>query len=102
MKVFELKAILEHTKDENEVMIAIKLPYATVGAIPMVSVKSATNGFDWENGKFIFRPEEELTPADRDFAKQMKEMQDKLGWAQYENSNLKAEVKRLQAKLNAN
>ncbi len=102
MKVFELKAILEHTNDENEVMIAVKLPYVTVGAIPMVPVKYATNGFDWESGKFIIRPEEELTPADRDFAKQMKEMQDKLGWAEYENRNLKAEVKKLQAKLNAN
>ena len=95
MKVFELKAVLEHTKDDNEVMIAIKLPYATVGAIPMVSVKYAQNGFDWENGKFILRPEEELTPADRDFAKQMKKMQDDLGWAQYENGNLKAENKKL-------
>jgi hypothetical protein len=101
MKVEDLKVALQYAKDDSEVMIAIKLPYATVGAIPMVAVKSAMNGFDWENGKFIMRPEEELTPADRDFAKQMKEMQDKLGWAEYENRNLKAEVKKLQAKLNA-
>lgn len=95
MKVSELKRILEHIKDDNEVMISVKLPYATIGAIPMVAVKSATSGFDWENGKFILRAEEELTPADRDFAKQMKEMQDKWGWAEYENRGLKAEIKRL-------
>ena len=95
MKVSELKRILEHTKDDSEVMIAIKLPYATVGAIPMIAIKTASNGFDWEQGKFILHPEEELTPSDRDFAKQMKEMQDKWGWAEYENRGLKSEIKRL-------
>jgi hypothetical protein len=95
MKVGDLKRALEYTKDDNEVMIAIQLPYITVGAIPMVPIKSATNGFDWENGKFILRAEENLTPANRDFAKQMKDMQDKWGWAEYENRNLKAEIKRL-------
>jgi hypothetical protein len=99
MKVVDLKRILEHIKDDNEVMIAIKLPYTTIGAIPMVPVKSATSGFDWENGKFILRAEEELTPADRDFAKQMKDMQDKWGWAEYENRGLKAEIKRLRKQL---
>jgi len=98
MKVSELKRILEHVRDENEVMIAIKLPYSTVGAIPMVAVKSAQNGFDWENGKFILRAEEELSPADRDFAQQMRDMQEKLGWAEYEKRNLRAEIKKLNKK----
>lgn len=98
MKVGELKRILEHVRDENEVMIAIKLPYSTVGAIPMVTVKSAQNGFDWENGKFILRAEEELSPADRDFAQQMRDMQEKLGWAEYEKRNLRAEIKKLNKK----
>jgi hypothetical protein len=65
----------------------------------MVAVKSASNGFDWENGKFILRAEEELTPADLDFAKQMKDMQDKWGWVEYENRGLKAEIKRLRKQL---
>jgi len=98
MKVSELKRILEHVRDENEVMIAIKLPYSTVGAIPMVAVKSAQNGFDWENGKFILRAEEELSPADRDFAQQMRDMQEQLGWAEYEKRNLRAEIKKLNKK----
>jgi hypothetical protein len=98
MKVSELKRILEHVRDENEVMIAIKLPYSTVGVIPMVAVKSAQNGFDWENGKFILRAEEELSPADRDFAQQMRDMQEKLGWAEYEKRNLRAEIKKLNKK----
>jgi len=98
MKVSELKRILEHVRDENEVMIAIKLPYSTVGAIPMVAVKTAQNGFDWENGKFILRAEEELSPADRDFAQQMRDMQEQLGWAEYEKRNLRAEIKKLNKK----
>jgi hypothetical protein len=99
MKVSELKYILERVDDDNEVMIAIKLPYTTVGSIPMASVKSAYNGVDWEQGKFILYPDEDLTPSDRDFAKQMKEMQDRAGWADYENRNLKAEIRRLKKQL---
>lgn len=98
MKLSELHRLvnlLYKEGNDQEVMVAIKLPYVTVGAIPMVSVKSAQSGFDWEQGKFILRTEEELTPADRDFAAQMKKMQDDLGWAQYENRNLKAENKKL-------
>ncbi len=100
MKVSELKRILEHTKDDSEVMIAIKLPYTTIGAIPMIAVKTASNGFDWEQGKFILRPEEDLTSTDRDFAKQFHELQKKAGWLDYENRGLKAEVKKLRGMLN--
>lgn len=99
MKASELKRILERIKDDHEVMIAITLPYTTVGARPMVAVKHAYLGFDWEAGKFILAPDEELTPANREFAAQMKKMQDDLGWAKYENRNLKAEIKKLKQKL---
>ena len=99
MKVSELKQILEHAKDDNEVMISVKLPYTTVGAMPMVAVKSAQNGFDWEHGKFILQAQEELAPADRDFAKQMKDMQEKWGRAELENRQLKAEITRLKKQL---
>ena len=101
MKLSELKAIIDRSVermregDDKEVMIAVKLPYTTVGAIPMVPVKYANSGFDWEQGKFIFTPEENLSPADRDFAKQMKEMQERAGNADYENRRLKAEIRRL-------
>jgi hypothetical protein len=81
--------------EDPEVVIYVKLPYATVGGRPTVPVKDMYMGFDWEAGKFIIFPEEELTPSDRDFAKQMKEMQDKWGWAEYENRNLKAEIRKL-------
>jgi hypothetical protein len=105
MKLRELKALVDRAVEtsqdyeDHEVVIAVKLPYATVGAIPMVAVKSVNKGFDWENGKFILTPEENLTPADRDFAETMKKLQDKVGWAEYENRNLKAEIKRLKKQL---
>jgi len=80
-------------------MIRVKLPYDTVGALPMVKVKSMNMGFDWEAGRFIICPEEDLTPSDRDFAKQMKEMQERAYNSDYENRNLKAEIRRLKKKL---
>jgi hypothetical protein len=85
--------------EDPEVVIKVKLPYSTVGGQPTVPVKSMHMGFDWDAGKFIIYPEEELTPADRDFAKQMKDMQDKWGWAEHENRSLKAEIRRLKKQL---
>jgi hypothetical protein len=105
MKLRELKRLVdlavETSRDyeDHEVVIAVKLPYTTVGAIPMVAVKSVNKGFDWENGRYIIRAEEELTPADRDFATQMKKMQEDLGWSKYENRNLKAEIKKLKQQI---
>jgi len=85
--------------EDPEVVIRIKLPYVTVGSMPTVKVKTVQMGFDWDAGKFIIVPEEPVTPSDRDFAKQMKEMQERAGWADYENRNLKAEIRRLKKKL---
>lgn len=64
MKVSELKALLNRPgrHDDDEVMIAIKLPYPTIGPIPMMKLHSANPGFDWEKGKYILRPESPLTP----------------------------------------
>lgn len=104
MKFSELKRLVDlHHRDghyeDPEVVIQIKLPYSTVGPHPSVPLKTAWKGFDWDAGKFILVPEENLTPSDRDFAEQMKKMQDRAGWAEYENRNLKAEIKRLQKQL---
>jgi hypothetical protein len=104
MKFSELKRLVDlyHRDgdyDDPEVVVRIKLPYSTVGGTPVVKIKNAQMGFDWDHGKFIFQTEEDLTPSDRDFAKQMKEMQERAGWADYENRNLKAEIRRLKKKL---
>lgn len=105
MKLRELKQLVDRAVEtardyeDHNVVIAVKLPYNTVGARPTVPVKLAFKGFDWENGLFILTPEENLTPADRDFAETMKKLQDKVGWAEYENRRLKAEIKKLNNKL---
>lgn len=105
MKLSELKQWVDRQiqyqglHEDPEVVISIKLPYSTVGGSPFVKVKSVQMGFDWDDGKFFINPEEELTPSDREFAKQMKEMQERAGWADYENRNLKAEIRRLQKKI---
>ena len=106
MKFSELKRLVDlHYRDghreDPEVVIQIKLPYSTVGGSPTVAVKTANMGFDWDSGKFIFQTEEPLTPSDRDFAKQMREMQERAGWADYENRGLKAEIRRLKKLLEA-
>lgn len=104
MKFSELKRLvdLHHRPDhyeDPEVVIQIKLPYTTVGAHPSVPLKTVWKGFDWDAGKFILVPEENLTPSDRDFAEQMKKMQERAGMADYENRGLKADIKRLKKQL---
>lgn len=105
MKFSELKKYIDRQSEimrdyeDPEVVIQIKLPYSTVGGSPFAKVKSVQMGFDWDSGKFFIDPEEELTPSDRDFAKQMKDMQERAGWADYENRNLKAEIRRLKKKI---
>jgi hypothetical protein len=103
VKLTELKDLIDgyvqFIEDDPDVVIAITLPYSTVGATPTVPVKLVSNGFDWDKGKFILTPEENLTPADRDFANQMKKMQEDLGVAKLENRRLKSEIKKLKEQL---
>jgi hypothetical protein len=102
MKLIDLYELLGNRlrgEQDADIKIAIKLPYATVGPIPMVGVKSTHMGIDWERGKFILYPEEDLTPANRDFAEQMRKMQERVGMLEYENRGLKAEIKWLKKKL---
>jgi hypothetical protein len=99
MKLSELKQFVDlyyrPGHEDPEVVIQIKLPYSTVGGTPTSKIKNISMGFDWDKGKFILRPEESLCPEDRDFSKKMQEMQEKLGWSDYENRGLKAEIRKL-------
>ena len=99
MKVSELRLALNESSDDDEVSILITLPYSTVGRRPMVSIKTAGFGFDWDSGNFILSPTEDLSPSNRDFEKMMREMQERNGWLEYEKRNLKAEIKKLKALL---
>ena len=84
---------------DADVKIVVKLPYTTIGAAPMVHVKSVQLGFDWEAGSFMIYPEETLMPHDVDFGEKFRELQKKNGDLHYENMGLKSEVKRLKKLL---
>lgn len=101
MKLSELRRLVnlycEHRlpHEDQDVVIQVKLPYATVGGTPCVGVKNVSHGFDWDAGKFMLLTAEPLSPPDEKFHEQFKELQGKCGWLQYENRNLKAEIKRI-------
>ncbi len=105
MKLSEFKMLLErhsqHIKeyDDPEVVIPVKMPFSTVGGTPCIAVKAMSRGSDWDHGKFMIYPEERLSKPNDDFHKQFKDLQDKYGWAQYENRNLKGEIKKLQNQI---
>ena len=84
---------------DTDVVVVVKLPYTTIGGTPVVPIKQASSGFDWDSGKFMLWPEKNVQPADADFEKQFKDLQKKYGEADYENRGLKAEVRRLRKLL---
>lgn len=94
MKVSDLIAILERANPDDEVRIRIKSP-GTVGASPAVGIKSAQSGFDWDRGSFLVFPVDDLSKDTVELLEQIKTLQDNFGWSEYENRNLKAEIKRL-------
>ena len=105
MKLSEFKSMFElHTKhlpdyNDPEVVIVYKPPFTTVGGTPGVTVKHICKGFDWDNGKFMIYPEQTLTLADGDYEQKFKKLQDDYGWVKYENRNLKADIKKLQKRI---
>lgn len=80
---------------DQDVVVQVKLPYVTIGGTPCVGVKQASSGFDWDAGKFMLITDEPLSTPDEKFQEQFRELQKKHGWLEYENRNLKAEIKRL-------
>lgn len=95
MKVEDLRVMLQHARDNDEVMIGIRLPYSTVGAYPMVKVKSAVSGFDWEHGKFIIWPDSDLYPSHDELNEKFKVMQKQSHDLFMKNMDLEREIKRL-------
>lgn len=95
MKVEDLKVMLQHARSDDDVMVGISLPYSTVGAYPMVKVKSAVSGFDWEHGKFIIWPESNLYPADEELKASFKKLEKRASDLMLKNMDLEREIKRL-------
>lgn len=106
MKLSDLKKQLDAMYDlwtrrgqDDEIVIRIKLPYATIGGTPYVSVKGMYRGFDWDRGRMYIEPEQELTFHDKDFAGQMRDWQEKCDWLKIKNKDLEKENKKLKTQL---
>lgn len=98
MKLSKLLEMIEGFNQkilDLDIVIQIEKPYTTIGPTPSVSVKNFHAGFDWDNGRLLVIPETPLMEKDVDFVKQFKDLQDKAGWLEYENRNLKSEIKKL-------
>jgi hypothetical protein len=71
----------------------------TVGGTPTVGVKSMQAGFDWDQGVLLVFPEKDLRLIEADELLALRKASEKDGWAQYENRNLKSDIKKLNAKI---
>jgi hypothetical protein len=88
----------QHAPEDITVSIVVKT-VGTVGGTPGVGVKSMQSGFDWDNGKLMIYPEKDLRSIEADELERLRKASDKEGWAQYENMNLKRELKKLKEEL---
>ena len=104
MKLSELKKIVdEYVKmhqdyDDPEIRIVIS-SHNSVGGTPTVGVKNMYCGFDWDAGKMMIFTDKPVMRTDQKSIEELRKEAEKLGWDMYENRNLKAEVKRLRAKV---
>lgn len=99
MLVIDLKKILERVSDNEEVVILETKSYATIGGRPNVEVHTAGSGFDWDKGKFFLIPKEPMVKQISTDEQVARELQTKLGWVEYDNRNLKAEIRKLKKEL---
>lgn len=100
MKLSELHQLVSRAYDPSrphndpEVVVRVRLPFTTIGGTSTVSIKQCWSGFDWDKGKFILEPIEQLTPSDREFDVKFRELQERLGWLELENRDLKRKLKK--------
>lgn len=47
-------------RDAEDLVIAVKKPYPTIGGTPYTEVKAVFEGFDWDKGKIFIYPENDL------------------------------------------
>lgn len=102
MNILQLKEIIDRIIDRKEdyeleqlrVVIPIK-SVRSVGGTPCVDIKSVMAGFDWDNGKLMIYPEQDLSKTDHDYLAKIRKQADEIGWNVYEYNNLKRENKRL-------
>ena len=106
MNLLDLKQLVEqYTRNKEDYkleQIRVCIPIKTVSAIggtPVVDIKSMQSGFDWDNGKLMIYPIEDLSITDHDYLAKMRKEADDLGWSVYEFNNIKRENKKLLKKI---
>lgn len=88
-------------QDPAEIQVCIKIDAVNeVGGTPNVNIKSAFQGVDWDSGRILLVPEEDLTLTDHDYLTKLRKEAQDMKWTAYEVGNLKRENKKLLAILN--
>lgn len=88
-----------HKPPESITVGIVVKTVGTVGGTPIIGVKSMQAGFDWDQGVLLVFPEKDLRLIEADELLALRKASEKDGWAQYENHNLKSEIKKLNAKI---
>ena len=80
---------------QSKVVVAISLPYVTMGGSPCSEVTELFNGFDWDSGKLFICTKDELTISDEKIKEIIWKMEKQVGALSYENVGLKSQIKKL-------
>ena len=88
-----------HQPPESITVGIVVKTVGTAGGTPVVGVKNIYAGFDWDNGKLLIYPESDVREIKADELWALRRASEKEGWAQYENRNLKSDIKKLTAKI---
>jgi len=104
MKLSELKQhidfLIEHgyKHDDPEIRVIISTS-GSIGGTPTVGIKSITSGFDWDSGKIMISTLDPIMKVNQNTLENLRKEAEKIGYSMSENRSLKAEVKRLRAKV---
>ena len=102
MKVQELIDALERINNfhpNQEVFIPVRAKFTTIGGSPCVGLKHVNAGFDWDSGKVFLVPDSEVTKSIDSEVEEMRKLHDRIARLEYENRNLKSDIKKLKTKL---
>lgn len=71
----------------------------SAGGTPLIEVKSAFMGADWDSNRFIIVPETNIRSIEKNEIESIKKELSELGWTAYEFNNLKRENKKLRKEI---
>jgi hypothetical protein len=97
--LYETQGRSMHQLPESITVGIVIKTVGTAGGTPVVGVKNIHAGFDWDNGKLLIYPESDVREIKADELLALRKANEKEGWAQYENRNLRSDIKKLTAKI---